>query len=303
MTFLVGQIIAGILVGAFYAMVALGYTMVYGIIRLINFAHGDLYMVGSFLGFTLFGGTGMVIAGGHGWLFEAGVLVLVMGVIGLLGMAIERVAYKPLRRAPLLSVMITALGMSLILENGVLAVPAWGSQYQVFPVSLPSAPVVIFGNQVTVGQLLILLIALILMVALYLFVQGTMTGKAMRAIALDKDAASLMGINVDGVIAITFFLGAALAGAAGILGGMYYGQINYLMGFSLGLKAFTAAVLGGIGNIPGAVLGGFLLGVLESIGAGYLGSEWANVFSFGILILLLVVRPTGILGEKLGARM
>jgi branched-chain amino acid transport system permease protein len=303
MAFLVGQIIAGILVGAFYAMVALGYTMVYGIIRLINFAHGDLYMVGAFLGFTLFGGTGATLLGGHGWLFDAGVLILVMGVIGLLGMAIERVAYKPLRRAPLLSVMITALGVSLILENGVLAIPSWGSQYQVFPVSLPSSPVMILGSQVTLGQLIILAIALVLMVALYLFVQSTMTGKAMRAIALDKDAASLMGINVDGIIAITFFLGAALAGAAGVLGGMYYGQINYLMGFSLGLKAFTAAVLGGIGNIPGAVLGGFLLGVFESIGAGYLGSEWANVFSFGILILLLVVRPTGILGEKLGARM
>jgi branched-chain amino acid transport system permease protein len=301
MTFLISQLIAGILVGAFYAMVALGYTMVYGIIRLINFAHGDLYMVGAFLGFTLFGGTGM--ATGHGWVFDAGVLVLVMGVIGLLGMAIERVAYKPLRKAPLLSVMITALGMSLILENGVLAVPAWGSQYQVFPVNLPANPILLLGTQVTVGQLMILAMSLVLMFLLYLFIQRTLTGKAMRAIALDKDASSLMGINVNAVIALTFFLGAALAGAAGIMGGMYYGQINYLEGFSLGLKAFTAAVLGGIGNIPGAMLGGFLLGVLESIGSGYFGTEWANVFSFGILILLLTIRPTGILGETLGARM
>ena len=301
MTFLTGQIIAGLLVGAFYAMIALGYSMVYGIIRLINFAHGDLYMVGAFVGFSLFGVAGAVSR--NGMLVAAGIVVLVMCLVGILGVAIERVAYRPLRRAPLLSVMITALGMSLILENGVLVTPGWGSLYLVYPVGLSSQSLTILGYQLTLGQLELAIIAIVLMAALYLFVQLTMTGKAMRAIAIDKDASALMGINVDIVIAITFFMGAALAGIAGVMGGMYYGQINYLMGFDLGLKAFTAAVLGGIGNIPGAVLGGFLLGVLESIGGGYLGSEWASVFSFSILILLLVVRPTGILGEKLGARM
>ncbi len=301
MAFLTGQIVAGLLVGAFYAMIALGYSMVYGIMRLINFAHGDLYMVGAFLGFSLFGIAGA--SSGNSMLMSAGIMVLVMCLVGLLGVAIERVAYRPLRRAPLLSVMITALGMSLILENGVLVTPGWGSLYLVFPASLSSRSLTLLGYQLTLGQLELAIIAVVLMAALYLFVQTTMTGKAMRAIAIDKDASALMGINVDVVIAITFFMGAALAGIAGVLGGMYYGQINYLMGFDLGLKAFTAAVLGGIGNIPGAVLGGFLLGVLESIGGGYLGSEWASVFSFSILILLLVVRPTGILGEKLGARM
>lgn len=301
MEFLTGQIIAGILIGAFYAMVALGYTMVYGIIRLINFAHGDLYMVGAFLGFTLFGAVGA--SSGNSWWMAAGIMVLVMGLVGLLGMLIERAAYRPLRRAPLLSAMITALGMSLILENGVLVIPPWGPNYLVFPVSLPATPIIVLGYQMTLGQLIITLVSVVMMICLYLFVQRTMTGKAMRAIALDKDASSLMGINIDLVIGITFLIGAALAAAAGILGGMYYGQINYLMGFTMGLKAFTAAVLGGIGNIPGAVLGGFLLGILQSLGAGYLGSEWADVFTFGVLILLLTVRPTGILGEKLGARM
>lgn len=301
MSFLVGQVIAGLFLGAFYAMVALGYTMVYGIMRLINFAHGDLYMVGAYFSFTILGLLGT--ASSSKFLVIAGVMVLVMALVGLLGMLIERVAYKPLRRAPLLSVMITALGVSMTLENGVLVIPGWGSQYQVFPASLPSTAVHILGTQATVGDMIILVVSLVLMLALYLFVHRTLTGKAMRAIAIDKDASALMGININKTVAITFLLGAALAGAAGVMGGLYYGQINYLMGFSLGLEAFTAAVLGGIGNIPGAMVGGFLLGVLQSIGAGYLGSQWALVFTFGILIVLLTVRPTGILGEKTGVRM
>ncbi|WDL97646.1 branched-chain amino acid ABC transporter permease [Alicyclobacillus sp. ALC3] len=301
MSFLVGQILAGLFIGAFYAMVALGYTMVYGIMRLINFAHGDLYMIGAYFSFTVLGLLG---AGtGNRFLVIAGVMVLVMALVGLLGMLIERVAYKPLRRAPLLSVMITALGVSMTLENGVLVIPGWGSQYLVFPASLPNRSIHIFGYQVTAGDLIILGVACLLMVLLYWFVHGTVTGKTMRAIAIDKDASALMGININRTIAITFLLGAALAGAAGVLGGLYYGQINYLMGFSLGLEAFTAAVLGGIGNIPGAMLGGFLLGILQSVGSGYLGSQWATVFTFGILIILLTIRPTGILGEKTGVRM
>lgn len=301
MSFLVGQILAGLFIGAFYAMVALGYTMVYGIMRLINFAHGDLYMIGAYFSFTILGllGTGT----GNRFLVIAGVMVLVMALVGLLGMLIERVAYKPLRRAPLLSVMITALGVSMTLENGVLVIPGWGSQYLVFPASLPEHSIKILGYQVTTGDLIILGVACLLMVLLYWFVHGTVTGKTMRAIAIDKDASALMGININRTVAITFLLGAALAGAAGVLGGLYYGQINYLMGFSLGLEAFTAAVLGGIGSIPGAMLGGFLLGILQSVGSGYFGSQWATVFTFAILIILLTIRPTGILGEKMGVRM
>lgn len=301
MSFLVGQILSGLFIGAFYAMVALGYTMVYGIIRLINFAHGDLYMIGAYFSFTLLGLLGA--GADNRFLAIAGVMVLVMALVGLLGMLIERVAYKPLRRAPLLSVMITALGVSMTLENGVLAIPMWGSQYLVFPASLPSQSVYIFGFQVTAGDLIILGVAILLMILLYWFVHGTVTGKAMRAISVDKDASALMGININRTIAITFLLGAALAGAAGVLGGLYYGQINYLMGFSLGLEAFTAAVLGGIGSIPGAMIGGFLLGILQSIGSGYLGAQWSTVFTFAVLIILLTIRPTGILGEKTGVRM
>ena len=226
-----------------------------------------------------------------------------MVVVGVLGAGVERIAYKPLRNAPILSLLISALGMSLILENSVLATPGWGSQFLVYPFTSSPAGFSVFGASITYMQVLILAASLVLMAGLQLFVQKSIFGKAMRAIALDKDAAQLMGININQIITLTFLLGSILAGAAGVMAGLYYKEIDFMMGFDMGLKAFTAAVLGGIGNIPGAVVGGFVLGVLEAIGSGYLGSQWENIFTFAVLILLLVFKPTGILGEKIGGRM
>lgn len=295
------EIINGLFVGAFYALVALGYSMVYGIIRLINFAHGDLYMVGSFVGFT----TLSLIMGKGGNIVVGLTLAFALAVIlvGFLGAGVEKIAYRPLRKAPILSLLISALGMSLILENGVLVIPGWGSQFLVYPYNFPSTGFTFLGVSVTYMQVLIFVACLLLMGCLQMFVQKSIFGKAMRAIAMDKDAAQLMGININQTISLTFLLGAALAGAAGVMAGLYYKEINFMMGFEMGLKAFTAAVIGGIGNIPGTVIGGFALGILESLGSGYLGSEWQNVFAFAILILLLVFKPTGILGEKIGGRM
>jgi len=295
------EVINGLFVGAFYALVALGYSMVYGIIRLINFAHGDLYMVGSFLGFStlsLLLGRGVGAVTGLALAF-----VVAMVAVGLLGTGVEKIAYKPLRQAPILSLLISALGMSLILENTVLVIPAWGPQFLVYPFNLPTTGFTLAGATVTYMQVLIFVLCLLLMAGLQTFVQKSIFGKAMRAIALDKDAAQLMGINVNQMVSMTFLLGAGLAGAAGVMAGLYYKEINFMMGFEMGLKAFTAAVIGGIGNIPGTVLGGFVLGVLEALGSGYLGSQWQNVFAFAILIVLLVFKPTGLIGEKIGGRM
>jgi branched-chain amino acid transport system permease protein len=301
MHFLWQILINGLFVGSFYALVALGYSMVYGIIRLINFAHGDLYMVGAFIGFTvlsLFFGKGGGMALGLALTF-----ILAMIAVGILGAGVERIAYKPLRNAPMLSLLISALGMSLILENGVLATPGWGSQFLVYPFTSSPDGFSVFGASITYMQVVIFAASLLLMAGLQIFVQKSIFGKAMRAIALDKDAAQLMGINISQIITLTFLLGSILAGAAGVMAGLYYKEIDFMMGFNMGLKAFTAAVLGGIGNIPGAVVGGFVLGILEAFGSGYLGSQWENIFTFGVLILLLVFKPTGILGEKIGGRM
>jgi branched-chain amino acid transport system permease protein len=290
------QVVNGLTVGSFYALVALGYTMVYGVIRLINFAHGDLYMVGAFAGFTLLG----LIGGGLGHLSPILLLPLVflipMAVVGVLGMVIERVAYRPLRRAPRLSPLITAIGVSLALETGALLL--WGASFQVFPAILPSALWHLGHVEINAMQVLILPLTLALMLALYLFVHRTMLGKAMRAVAVDQDTARLMGIDVDAVISWTFFIGGMLAAAAGVMAGAYYSEIDFNMGFLIGLKAFTAAVLGGIGNIPGAMLGGYILGLLETFAAGYISSEWKDVFAFSVLIAVLVLRPTGLLGER-----
>jgi branched-chain amino acid transport system permease protein len=282
-----------------YALVALGYTMVYGIIRLINFAHGDLYMIGAFAGFTLLGALGTAFIHVHSFLIIPLAFIVPMAVVGLLGVVIERVAYRPLRRAPRLSPLITAIGVSLALETTSLLV--WGASFQVFPSIIPSVTWTIGGAIVTSTQVVILVVTVLLMALLYVFVQRTMMGKAMRAIAIDQDTARLMGINVDTVISITFFVGSALGAAAGIMAGTYYTEIDFNMGFIIGLKAFTAAVLGGIGNIPGAMLGGYAIGLLETVAVGWgvIGGEWRDVFVFAILILVLVFRPTGILGEQI----
>lgn len=292
-------LVQGITIGSFYALVALGYTMVYGIIRLINFAHGDLFMVGAFVGWS---GLGLLAATNLPWLASL-IIALLAAVLftGALGVVIERVAYQPLLRAPRLSILITALGVSLALENGVLLI--YGPGFNTYPHLLTHAGFVIAGTQVSYAQLGIIAMSLLFMLALYLFVHRTFLGTAMRALAVDQDAARLMGINVERVIQLTFFIGSALAAAAGVMEGVYYTQINFFMGFLLGLRAFTAAVLGGVGNIPGAMAGGVLIGLLEAFSAGYLSSRWTDVLVFGVLIGVLVVKPTGLFGERVVERM
>jgi branched-chain amino acid transport system permease protein len=289
----------GLFVGSFYALVALGYSMVYGIIKLLNFAHGDLYMLGAFVGFAILGAVGGISPSMALPLLLV-VLLATMVVTGLAGVALERIAYRPLRRAPRLSLLITAVGASFALEYGMRAVA--GADPQVYPVRLGGTAMEVLGARLTLQQLVLMGVAVVLMVALNLLVTRTREGRAMRAIALDPRTSALMGINVNSVISRTFFVGSALAGAAGVMAGAYYGKIDFMMGFLIGLKAFTAAVIGGIGNIPGTMLGGLLLGLLESFGTYWLGGEWRDVFAFGVLILFLTVRPTGLLGERVTER-
>lgn len=289
----------GLFVGSFYALVALGYSMVYGIIKLLNFAHGDIYMLGAFAGFALLTGAGGLATTGGFWSLLV-VLVIAMLVTGTAGLLLERVAYRPLRGAPKLSVLITAVGASFALEYGTRLVA--GPNPKVYPVRLAGTTVHVLGARLTLEQLGLAGIAVLLMAGLQYLIMSTSTGRAMRAIAMDPKAALYMGINVNNVISRTFFLGSALAGAAGVMAGAYYGKIDFLMGFIIGLKAFTAAVIGGIGNIKGAMLGGLTLGMLESFGTAWLGGEWRDVFAFAFLILFLTVRPTGILGERVTER-
>lgn len=289
------QIANSLILGSFYALVALGYSMVYGIIKLLNFAHGDIYMVGAFIGFTALS----LLAGflGDGWLGISAALVLSMIATGFLGVVIQRLAYRPLLSAPRLSILITAMGVSLVLFNAVMA--ATIGEYKAFETGL-GFDGVDFGNiHISHTQIVLVLATVLLMVGLTLFIDKTIYGKAMRAISIDKDACRLMGIDVNRIIALTFFVGSALAAAAGVMAGAYYGSIHFFMGFIIGLKAFTAAVFGGIGIIPGAMLGGLLLGTLESFGTQlpWIGTEWKDVFSFGLLILILVFKPNGLMGR------
>jgi branched-chain amino acid transport system permease protein len=292
---LLQQLANGLILGSFYALVALGYTMVYGIIKLLNFAHGDLYMLGAFVGFIILSFLSAYI--GNSW---AGILcsmVLSMVAVGLLGVLIQRIAYVPMLNAPRLSILITALAVSMVLYNAVMAFT--DGQYLAFHTDLSYEGLELGNVFITHTQMILVGASIVLMVVLNLFVNKTLYGKAMRAIAIDQDACRLMGINVNKIIALTFFIGTSLAAAAGIMAGTYYGSIHFFMGFVIGLKAFTAAVIGGIGSIPGAMLGGLLLGLLEAFGTQipFIGTEWKDVFSFGILILLLVFKPTGILGK------
>jgi branched-chain amino acid transport system permease protein len=293
------QLVNGLTVGAFYALIALGYTMVYGIIRLINFAHGDIYAVGAFLGLSTFGLLS-ILRIENPILTTVLALVVSMGCTGLLGTLMYRVAYRPLLHARL-SILISAIGASLTLEYGLLLI--YSPSFLVYPHLFGRAGPHFAGVDVTWLQVFIFVSSIVLMAALYVVVHRTKTGMAMRALAINQDAARLMGINVNRVIGTTFFLGSTLASFAGVLTGLYYSQISFLMGFLIGLKAFTAAVLGGIGNIPGAVVGGFLLGILESLAAGYYSSRWKDVVAFAILIIILVVRPRGLLGERVVERM
>ena len=289
------QIVNGLILGSFYTLVALGYSMVYGIIKLLNFAHGDIYMVGAFVGFSILSLLSGTLGDEWGGILVA--MVLAMVAVGFLGVLIQRIAYRPLLSAPRLSILITAVGVSLVLSNS--AMVATSGVYKAFNTGLGYEGFDLGNIHVTFTQLVMMAATVVLMVVLHLFISRTLYGKAMRAISIDMDACRLMGIDVNRVIALTFFIGSALAAAAGVMAGVYYGSIHFFMGFVIGLKAFTAAVIGGIGSIPGAMLGGLTLGLLESFGTQLpgIGTQWKDVFSFGLLILLLIFKPTGILGR------
>ena len=294
-------LVFGLTDGALYALVALGYTMVYGIIELINFAHGDVFTLGGMIGLLIFGLFGIVPNRDYhfGLLVVPillGVMVLSMLIAGLINVTIERVAYKPLRHQPRLAPLITAVGMSFILE-GIMFV--WhGPNFVHAPNLLPSARLTVLGVAVDSREIIIILVAVGLMLVLTSFVEFTRLGKAMRATAQDRDAATLMGIDIDRTISLTFFIGAALAAVGGILWGLYYNDLRYDTGFGAGLAAFTAAVFGGIGNIQGAALGALLIGLVRAFNDGYGSATWTDVIIFGILIMVLTLRPSGLLGMR-----
>ena len=302
------QLINGLVLGAIYALVALGYTMVYGILGLINFAHGEVVMIGAMVALAVIHA---LIASGialPGPAIAALGLLVAIAVCMLLGYAVERVAYRPLRGQPRLTPLITAIGVSIVLQN--VAMIIWGRQYHSFPALLPATPHQFAGATINDLQIFIVLLAGAMMAGLLYLVHRTRLGRAMRATAQNPEVAGLMGVNINTVISITFVLGSALAAVAGLMISAYYGIAHYFMGFMLGLKAFTAAVLGGIGNLAGAMVGGVLLGVIESLGAGYigdltggfLGSHYQDVFAFLVLILVLTLRPSGLLGERVAER-
>ncbi len=293
------QLINGLILGSFYALVALGYSMVYGIIKLLNFAHGDIYMTGAFVCLSVFGLISGTIPGIPGIIIS---IVAAMIFAAVLGFAVQRFAYRPLLGAPRLSLLITAIGVSLVIYNSVMVLT--NSQPRFFTSGISnSAGIKLGGITITYIQIVMIIVSALLMLALTLFISKTMIGKAMRAIALDHDTCRLMGINVNKVIGITFIIGSALAAIAGGMACVYYSNIQYNMGYAIGIKAFTAAVIGGIGSIPGAMLGGLLLGLLEAIGTQIFGSSWKDVFAFGLLILILILRPNGLLGKSEVERM
>jgi branched-chain amino acid transport system permease protein len=309
MEILLQQLINGVTVGSVYALVALGYTMVYGIIGLINFAHGDVVMVGAMVATTLV--VAMIGADPGGisaWLAVMGALLLAIPVCMVLGWTAERYAYRPLRRAPRLAALITAIGVSIIIQN--VAMMVWGRNYLSFPHIIEPMVFQVGGARISLLQILIIVSATTIMAGLLMVVHRTRLGRAMRATAQNREVAGLMGVNINTVISAAFLIGSGLAAVAGVMVTTYYGVAQYTMGFMLGLKAFTAAVLGGIGNLGGAMLGGLLLGIIESLGAGYIGdltngvfgSNYQDVFSFIVLILVLVFRPSGLLGERVGDR-
>lgn len=287
-TYFLQQLVNGLQLGFVYALIALGYTMVYGIVRLINFAHGDVFMVGAYFGFFA------LTAGKLPWPVA---LVTAMIGCGLLGMLIERVAYRPLRRAPRISALITAMGVSLFLEHFCSLRPIFGPDFRAFPRPFAVRCYNVAGVTVSSIQVAVVLTALLLMLVLYWFVNRTRLGLAMRAVSFDHDTARLMGIDVDRIIAFTFGVGSALAGAGGVLYGIAYPQLNPFMGVMPGLKAFVAAVLGGIGIIPGAMLGSLIMGVAETLTSAYVSSTFRDAVAFGVLIAVLLVRPSGLLGR------
>jgi branched-chain amino acid transport system permease protein len=300
---LLQQVLNGLVLGSIYALVALGYTMVYGIIGLINFAHGEVVMVGAMVTISV-----LTMLAGAG--FAPGIITLLLAIMAavvvcmLLAQGMEKYAYRPLRKAPRLTPLILAIGISIALQN--LAMMIWGRGYKTFPEVVETQPVDVFGATITNVQLSIMLIAVVIMLGLWLLVDKTRLGKAMRATAQNQEVAGLMGININRVISATFLIGASLGAIAGVMRAVNYGQADAYMGLLLGLKAFSAAVLGGIGNLFGAMAGGLLLGLIESLAAGYtgqitggfLGANYQDIFAFAVLILVLLFRPNGLLGER-----
>ena len=306
MEILLQQLINGLVQGSIYALVALGYTMVYGIMGLINFAHGEVVMIGTLVTISVAGlllklGLPVALAGGAG-------LLAAVAVCMALGWGLERIAYRPLRNAPRLTPLITAIGMSIVLQN--VAMLVWGRNYLTFPAIAPKAQFEFAGASFTAVQVMIVLVSALTMAGLLVLIYRTRLGMAMRATSQSPQVASLMGVNVNRVIAAAFVIGSALGAVAGVMVGSYYEIAHYQMGFMLGLKAFTAAVLGGIGNLAGAMAGGVLLGIIEALGAGYigdltggfLGSHYQDIFAFIVLIGVLMFRPSGLFGEKTGDR-
>jgi branched-chain amino acid transport system permease protein len=297
------QFINALTIGAIYALIALGYTMVYGIIELINFAHGDVFMVGSFVSWwllTTLGFSGAITDPLVLGVVLAVAFVFAMGVMGAVGVVIERFAYRPLRNAPRLAPLITAIGVSFILQN--LIQVGVSNSIVTTPQIIPSTILTIGPITINAINLFIIVLAVALMIALQLFIGRTRLGRAMRSTAIDRDAAQLMGVDINTTIALTFFIGSALAGAAGVVQGLYFGVTVFTLGFYAGLFAFTAAVLGGIGNTTGAAFGGFIIGFIQVIASVYGYGVWSEVVVFSALVLVLVFRPTGIFGQRLGER-
>ncbi len=291
------QLINGLALGAVYALIALGYTMVYGILQLINFAHGEVYMLGAYMGIIILGV--LTALGVTAFSLPLALLITViasMAFCAAYGAAIERLAYRPLRNASKLAPLISAVGMSIVLQNIVML--AQGKEYKNLPPLLSSEGFSIFGANVSPVQTFILGASVLIMIGLHLFVAKTRLGKAMRATSEDRVMAGLVGIDINRVISVTFMIGSALAAVAGVMVTLYYGVVHFFMGYLAGIKAFTAAVLGGIGSIPGAMFGGFLLGLIENFGASYVSSVYKDAVAFIVLIITLIVRPSGLLGQK-----
>lgn len=288
------QLINGIALGSVYALIALGYTMVYGIIKLINFAHGDIMMVGAYVGYFVI----LQFFGGISLGSYIAAIFLSMIFCALLGVVMEKSAYKPLRNAPRINALITAIGVSFLLENGCRVIPFVGPNYRPFPTFKGDYLTICEGLNISLALVIQFVVSVFLMFVLNYIVNNTKTGKAMRAVSQDRNAAYLMGIDVNRTISITFAIGSALAAAAGILYVTAYPQIHPYVGFIPGLKAFIAAVLGGIGSIPGAMFGGIILGVAETLTKGFISSKLSDAIAFGILILILIIKPAGLLGKN-----
>ena len=308
MDILLQQIINGLVLGSMYALIALGYTMVYGIIQLINFAHGEVLMVGALTSWSCIGLMQEAMPWAPGWLVLLLATIIACIVAAALNFSIEKIAYRPLRNSPRLAPLITALGMSILLQT--LAMIIWKPNYKPYPTLLPTEPFEIGGAVITSTQILILAVTAVALALLMYLVNYTKLGRAMRATAENPRVAGLMGVKPDMVISATFIIGAILATIAGIMYASNYGTVQHTMGFLPGLKAFTAAVFGGIGNLAGAVIGGILLGLIEAIGSGYigkltggvLGSHYADIFAFIVLIIILTLRPSGLMGERVADR-